>query len=161
MSRAEAKGSGRAARILPAAAGLAGALYVIAGCTARPAVDLKTLAVGQMPKLEVTAPAPSPAANFTTADGRALSLADFKGKAVVLNLWATWCGPCVEEMPTLARLAEETRGQPLAIVPVSVDRTEDRANALAFLARRPPLAFYGDPSYGLAFAFRPPIAGLP
>jgi thiol-disulfide isomerase/thioredoxin len=140
---------------------LAAALYGIAGCTARPAGDLKSLAQGQMQKLVVETPAPAPSAGFTTADGKPLTLASFKGKVVVLNLWATWCGPCVQEMPTLAALAKEAAGQPVAVVPVSVDRLEDRGAALAFLSKRPPLPFYGDPTFGLAYAFRPAIEGLP
>jgi thiol-disulfide isomerase/thioredoxin len=108
-----------------------------------------------------SAPEPAPDAAFTDAAGKSHTLADFKGKAVVVNLWATWCAPCVEEMPTLAKLAKQTAGQPLVIVPISVDRPDDRANAETFLAKRPPLPFYSDPSYGLPAAFRPPVAGLP
>src|SRR4051812_48263939 len=48
---------------------------------------------------------PAPAAAFTDPDGEPASLADFRGKPLLLNLWATWCGPCVEEMPTLDALA--------------------------------------------------------
>lgn len=144
-----------------AGAGLAAALYVIAGCTSKPTGDLKSLATGQMEKLVVQTPSAEPAVVFTDAAGKTLTLASFKGKVVVLNLWATWCGPCVEEMPTLAKLAQATAGKGVVVAPVSVDRVEDRANALAFIAKRPPLSFYADPSYGLAFAFRPPIEGLP
>ena len=82
-----------------------------------------------------------------------------------VNLWATWCAPCVQEMPTLAKLAAADAGQPVAIVPISVDRAEDRANAKAFIAKRPPLPFYTDPTYALAYrassrrsrACRPPL----
>ncbi len=80
---------------------------------------------------------------------------------MVVNLWATWCGPCVEEMPTLAKLADETHGQPVAIVPISLDRDEDRANAEAFIAKRAPLPFYNDPKFALAYAVKPPAQGLP
>ncbi|MGH6970410.1 MAG: TlpA family protein disulfide reductase, partial [Caulobacteraceae bacterium] len=138
------------------------ALYVIPGCTSKPAGDLASLAHGQMKTLKVEAsPQPAPTTTFTDASGKTHTLAEFKGKAVVLNLWATWCAPCVAEMPTLAQLARETAGQPLVVVPVSVDRVEDRANAEAFIAKRPPLPFYSDPNYALAFAVKPPVAGLP
>jgi thiol-disulfide isomerase/thioredoxin len=150
------------ARAICAVAGLAAALYVIPGCTAKPSGDLKSLAHGAMKDLVVdSSPAPAPNAPFTDAAGKAHTLADFKGKAVIVNLWATWCAPCVQEMPTLAKLASESAGQPLAIVPVSVDRPDDRANAEAFLAKRPPLTFYSDPSYGLPAAFTPRVEGLP
>ena len=51
----------------------------------------------------------------------AKSIADYRGKAVLLNLWATWCGPCREEMPRIQRLQEELGPQGLAIVAVSID----------------------------------------
>jgi len=152
---------GRWAGALYALAGAAAALYVIPGCSSNPA-DLKSLAQGQMKSLTVeAAPAPAPSAPFTDAAGKTHTLAEFKGKVVVLNLWATWCAPCVEEMPTLAKLETATQGQPVVILPVSVDSADDVANAQAFIAKRPPLPFYSDPKYGLAFAFKPPAEGLP
>ena len=54
--------------------------------------------------IETKAPEPLPALTFQTMDGQEASLADFAGKVVVLNLWATWCAPCREEMPSLDRL---------------------------------------------------------
>ena len=108
-----------------------------------------------------TDPQPAPDIPFTDASGKTHTLAEFKGKAVILNLWATWCGPCVAEMPTLGKLAAASAGQPLAIVPVSVDQDQDIANAKAFLAKSPPLTFYSEPKYALAFAFRPALQGLP
>ena len=59
---------------------------------------------------------------FRDGAGRAVSLADFRGRVVVLNLWATWCGPCLREMPTLDRLQETLGGEGLAVVAVSTDR---------------------------------------
>ncbi|HTX49350.1 MAG TPA: TlpA disulfide reductase family protein [Caulobacteraceae bacterium] len=105
--------------------------------------------------------AEAPAAPFTDAAGKTHTLAEFKGRAVVLNLWGTFCAPCVAEMPTLAKLAHETEGQPVVVLPVSVDPEGERANAEAFLARSPGLTFYSDPDYGLAFGLKPPVAGLP
>jgi peroxiredoxin len=52
---------------------------------------------------------------------RAKSLADYKGKVVLLNIWATWCGPCREEMPSMEKLYKEFASQGLVIVAVSVD----------------------------------------
>ena len=54
---------------------------------------------------ELETPAPLPAAEFLTIEGAPTSLADFTGKIVVLNFWATWCAPCKREMPSLGRLA--------------------------------------------------------
>ncbi len=66
-------------------------------------------------------PVPAPQTSFTDGSGRELSLAAFKGKVVLLNFWATWCAPCVREMPTLDRLQARLGGQGLAVVAVSED----------------------------------------
>ena len=64
---------------------------------------------------------------FTLPDphGKKLSLADFKGKAVVLNFWATWCSPCVAEMPGLIKLHEEYKDKGLIVLGVSADTDVD------------------------------------
>ncbi len=69
-------------------------------------------------------PAPRPLPDLRFADGerRALSLADFRGKLVLLNLWATWCGPCRREMPTLNRLQTRLGGPDFEVVALSFDR---------------------------------------
>jgi thiol-disulfide isomerase/thioredoxin len=162
MESLMARLEGRWGRRVVALAGLAAALYVIPGCTAKPSGDLKGLAQGQMKTLVVDdAPYPAPSVPFTDAAGKPHTLAEFKGKAVIVNLWATWCGPCKEEMPTLATLAQSSVGQPLAIVPISLDNTDDMANAEAFIAKRPPLPFYIEPKFALPFALKPPAQGLP
>ena len=53
----------------------------------------------------------APATPFKTPDGRTVTFADFRGKPVLVNLWATWCGPCVKEMPALDALAARTEGR--------------------------------------------------
>ena len=63
-----------------------------------------------------------PEIHFTLADGTPRTLADYAGKGVVLNLWATWCVPCVAEMPALATLAELVHGADVAVLPLSSDR---------------------------------------
>jgi thiol-disulfide isomerase/thioredoxin len=65
---------------------------------------------------------PTPDDGFADVAGHALSLADFRGKYVLLNVWATWCGPCVAEMPSLDRLQAELGGADFVVLPVSVDR---------------------------------------
>ncbi len=59
---------------------------------------------------------------FTAADGTSRSLADYRGRAVVLNLWATWCVPCVREMPALDDLAKLVEADGIVVLPVSSDR---------------------------------------
>ena len=61
-------------------------------------------------------------AEFRNASGEHLTLADFRGRVVLLNLWATWCGPCRAEMPSLDRLQAMHQGDGLAVLAVSVDK---------------------------------------
>jgi len=68
------------------------------------------------------APKPTPAISFEDGQRQTRSLADFKGKVVLLNLWATWCGPCRHEMPALDRLQAALGGDDFAVVPLSIDR---------------------------------------
>ena len=64
-----------------------------------------------------------PAPNFTLPglDGKMVSLTDYKGKVVFLNIWATWCPPCVEEMPSMEKLYQELKGEAFEILAVSID----------------------------------------
>ena len=66
-------------------------------------------------------------------DGQVVALADFRGKIVVVNFWATWCPPCIEEMPSLNRLSEKYADRGVAVVAISVD--EDREAYREFLAK--------------------------
>ena len=67
-------------------------------------------------------PQRAPSAEFRNANGKHLTLADFRGRVVLLNIWATWCGPCVSEMPSLDRLQALHQGDGLAVLAVSIDR---------------------------------------
>jgi thiol-disulfide isomerase/thioredoxin len=67
-------------------------------------------------------PRPVPATRFQDASGRQLTLADFKGRVVLLNIWATWCSPCRKEMPTLDRLQAALGGPSFEVVALSIDR---------------------------------------
>ncbi len=64
---------------------------------------------------------------FTDEQGRAISLKDFRGKTVLLNIWATWCGPCRREMPTLDRLQAQLGGERFQIIALSIDRSGQSA----------------------------------
>jgi thiol-disulfide isomerase/thioredoxin len=69
-----------------------------------------------------SSPVPAPAASFTTLDGAPAQLADFHGKVVLVNLWATWCAPCIEEMPSLDRLQAKLGGKDFTVLALSSDR---------------------------------------
>ncbi len=87
----------------------------------------------------MTRPRPAPTTPFLDAAGKAHP-GRVQGQGGVVNLWATWCAPCVQEMPTLAKLAQASAGQPLAVVPISLDNADDAANAQAFIAKAPTAA---------------------
>lgn len=59
---------------------------------------------------------------FIDGDGRELTLADFRGRVVLLNVWATWCVPCREEMPTLDAIQARLGGEEFHVLPLSIDR---------------------------------------
>lgn len=67
-------------------------------------------------------PRPVPEIRFQDGEGGALTLADFRGRVVLLNLWATWCAPCRKEMPTLDRLEARLGGKAFIVVALSIDR---------------------------------------
>lgn len=81
---------------------------------------------------------------FTSLDGRPLKLSDMKGKVVIVDYWATWCGPCVKSFPSLQRLYEKYRNHPnvqFAIVNVW-ERSDDRVGLVkGFLEKNPKLTF--------------------
>ena len=93
-------------------------LIVLSVAVAAAAADEK-LRPGEF--IPATPPQPAPEVDFSDADGKPVSLADFKGNPVVVNLWATWCQPCLKEMPSLDRLQSSLEGR-LAVAAVSEDR---------------------------------------
>jgi thiol-disulfide isomerase/thioredoxin len=155
-----------------AAIGVAAVVYIIAQATTKPAPQAPVAASGAVPtasethdvakKLEHTADGTAPPAYaFVDAAGKKVTPADFKGKVVVMNLWATWCAPCKIEMPTLAKLAKAYEGKPVAVVAVSIDNAEALEQAKAFLAQQTPLTFYNDPQAKLPWALKPAANGMP
>lgn len=114
---------------------------------------LARFARGSIASLETPAAlAPAPAYVFKTRDGADARLADFRGKVVVVNVWAMWCLPCRTEMPTLARLAQVYEGQDLVVLPVNVDNEADKiADAKSFIDVHEPLPLYSDPKFQLPF----------
>ena len=106
------------------------------------------------------APEELPEVRFLDAAGKERTLADWRGKVVLLNLWATWCLPCRKEMPALDRLQREMGSDTFQVVAVSVDRT-GLPGAKKFLAdtKTETLALYADPTARMATTLR--AAGLP
>ena len=96
----------------------------------------------------------APTSSFENPSGEAASLADFGGKPLLVNLWATWCAPCIAEMPTLDALAAREQGK-LQVLAISQDM-EGKAKVDAFFAERrfTKLEPYIDPELGLMSALK-------
>ncbi len=73
----------------------------------------------------------APRFQVTTDAGRRISTSDFGGKLLVVNFWATWCPPCVDEMPSLQAMAKQLEGKGVVVLGVSVDKND--ANYKRFL----------------------------
>ena len=96
---------------------------------------------------------------FSDPDGKQTSLADFSGKPVLVNLWATWCAPCVKELPTLDKLAAQHRDDgALGVVAVSQDGGA-QTGVVAFLKKlnAADLGAYHDPDMHLSGALGPDV----
>jgi thiol-disulfide isomerase/thioredoxin len=105
-------------------------------------------------------PQPMPDLVFEDAHGQMRSLADFRGRPVLLNLWASWCGPCVEEMPSLDHLQAELGAKNLAVIALNEDRHD--ADTIAVFYKRygiKNLEIHNDPTGRALSALH--IRGLP
>jgi peroxiredoxin len=72
---------------------------------------------------------PAPDFTFPGLDGKMVSLSDYKGKVVLVNIWATWCPPCVKEMPSMEKLYRKFKGENFEILAVSIDEPGPKAVA--------------------------------
>jgi thiol-disulfide isomerase/thioredoxin len=90
---------------------------------------------GTMGQFTVITPLrPAPLVPMRRADGKDIDLSAYKGRVVLLNFWATWCAPCIREMPSLDLLQDRLGGKSFAVVAVSIDR-KGFAKIAPFLAR--------------------------
>jgi thiol-disulfide isomerase/thioredoxin len=102
---------------------------------------------------------PAPAAEFRNPDGGKMTLAAFKGTPVLVNLWASWCAPCVKELPTLDKLAAAHRDDgALGVVAISQD-SGNQTGVVAFLKKLnvADLGAYHDPDMHLSGALGPDV----
>lgn len=123
----------------------AAVFLTIAAADAR-AADVKP--TGTVEKFAV-APAPKPAGDFTWRgpDGKDVTLKSYTGKTVVMNFWATWCAPCIVELPSLQRLQEKLGAAPIVVIALNIDRGSDGADKARAMLKRlklDGLAFHHD-----------------
>jgi thiol-disulfide isomerase/thioredoxin len=143
--------------------GLLAAVYVLFTAVSKPADSgYGRFARGELAELVTARDAPAqPLNRFVNAAGTELSLADFRGRVTLVNLWASWCAPCIEEMPTLAALQAAYPKERFAVVAISIDRKDMAARAEKDLKKLAGdrLAFYIDPSSAIAYEMK--ARGMP
>jgi thiol-disulfide isomerase/thioredoxin len=133
------------------------AVALLIALSAAAAAEEEKLSLGEF--IAEKAPQPAPETAFTDTDGKPASLADFKGKPVIVNLWAMWCQPCLKEMPSLDRLQATLDGR-LTVAAISEDRG-GTARVGPFVAAMglQKLKIYLDPQSDVGHAFH--VRGLP
>ena len=91
-------------------------------------LDLAEVEVGVGPAGAKTVPTGEPAPSFSLEDldGDQISLADQRGKVVLVDFWATWCGPCLQELPHIQQLHEEYRERGLVVLAISTDSQKEK-----------------------------------
>jgi thiol-disulfide isomerase/thioredoxin len=135
------------------------AFSAMATATATATAAAEKIRLGEFIPVVPPQPAPAAAAAFTDAAGKPATLADFAGKPTIVNLWATWCQPCLKEMPSLDRLQGELAGR-LTVAAISEDRGGGKlVNPFVARLTLKDLKVYLDPKEAVAHAFD--VHGLP
>lgn len=145
-------------------AGAAGLLYVILAAalsgggpkSSAPAATIlrdQTLLAGEIADFVYAAsPRSAPAEPFLH-EGRRTTLAEFRGRTILVNFWATWCAPCLKELPSLDALEAELGGRDFAVVAVAADpKGPEAARAFLEKLKLKNLKLYADPKLALTIA---------
>ena len=103
---------------------------------------------GTVKNFEVAAaPQPAPDFSWRDADGSTATLKAYAGKTVLVNFWATWCAPCITELPALLRLQEKLGNAPITVIALNIDRADagaEKARAMLKRLKLEGLAFHHD-----------------
>jgi len=103
---------------------------------------------------------PAPEIVGKTHDGKTVRLSDFRGKVVLIDFWASWCGPCKEEFPFLVQLHEKLKHKNFTVLAVNVDtEIEDMANFIAKQKVKPSFPIIVDPEGKIAERYK--LKGMP
>lgn len=138
-----------------------------AACAHSAAVSRKIVPLQQGEVAAMNSPAtvaPMPALAFAGPDGQPRTLADFHGKTILVNLWATWCVPCRQEMPELDKLQAQAGSKDFEVVAINIDTTRlERPKAFLNEVGVKSLAFYADPKADVFYRLKQAgkIVGLP
>lgn len=140
--------------------GLSALIFVIIQSCQTPKTGLETFKTGTLKKLvALEAPPAQPGTEFKTAIDQSLSLPETRGKVVLLNVWATWCPPCVAELPDLNKLNAMYNPEEFTVITVSVDRQAIEAADFFDKHSIDTLTPWHDASYSLPAKIKAP--GLP
>ena len=133
------------------------ALAFLFAAAAALAAEPDTIKPGEF--IPASPPQPAPEVSFTDLKGNWVALADFKGKLVLVNLWATWCQPCLKEMPSLEKLQTD-QADKLTVAAISEDRGGNQV-VEPFVAKLglDKVKIYLDPKSAVGHAFS--VRGLP
>lgn len=138
---------------------LAVLLVVVQSCS-KPKTGLELFAKGSLKKLTaLESPPVQPIMTFTSPSGREMQLSDYKGKVILVNIWATWCAPCIAEMPMLDELQAVKGGARFEVVTISLDRTAEEAKVWFEKNGIENLPLWHDGTYGVSSKLALP--GLP
>jgi thiol-disulfide isomerase/thioredoxin len=130
-------------------AALPGNAQTASCAAAKPVADrIRPLVKGEIAGLLVSEKQQAmPNLSFQSPEGKPMTLADLRGRVVLLNLWATWCAPCRKEMPALDKLQAELGGPDFEVVAVNIDqRNLERPKTFLQEVNVTKLAYYADPS---------------
>ncbi|MDX1610324.1 MAG: TlpA disulfide reductase family protein [Halofilum sp. (in: g-proteobacteria)] len=145
----------------------AGALGLVAGTAvdrlrapdpAEASLDQAIQSAPQAPRVVGTA---SPAVELPGLDGQPRSLAEFDGRVILLNFWATWCPPCLEEIPALSALQAQLGNRGLQVIGLALDEREATREFAAELGIDYPVLIGGDAAFALSERFGNLPATLP
>jgi len=140
----------RVALWLMSCLGLFALAYVIVQSISVPKNNLTRFAEGSLAKLTVLPDPPLQSERiFIGPDGDDVKLSDFRGKYVLLNVWATWCAPCIAEIPSLDSLQKEYGSETFEVVAVSVDTQRIVAEGFLKSNKVEHLRLYSDNTMGL------------
>lgn len=141
--------------------GIVALLYIILSASAKPDNDAspsaldhdRSLLVGDMADFEYAFPPRGASEASFAYEDEAMTLADFRGRAVLVNLWATWCAPCLKELPSLDALQGELGGRNFEVLAIASDPRGPEA-AAEFLERLEikNLKLYADPNLQFAYS---------